>query len=62
MNKSRKVCPKCRSYNVGSDPFIDGMGAGIISYKCNKCGYSGLLFPEIEEDKNSKKNQPKARR
>ncbi len=40
-----KVCPKCGSTDV--NPLVAGM-LGIL--KCDKCGFQGSLFPDINEE------------
>ncbi len=47
---SVKVCPKCGSENVKHDPQNAKAAAGFSPpvYLCLDCGFSGLLFPEID--------------
>lgn len=53
-----KVCPKCGSENVKTDPTNPKAAAGfsVPSYMCLDCGFSGNLFPEIDkpEEKEEK--------
>ena len=53
MNK--KICPKCKSTNVSYKPeaFEVSSGATFQKYKCNNCGYDGMM-PNLEENKNEK--------
>ncbi|GEM_PF-5627682 len=47
-NRSKRVCPKCKSTDVKFDWEIGKLGEGFVdSYKCNKCRYTSRLFPEI---------------
>ena len=45
-----KVCPKCKSTQIFS---IAGNQTGIS--QCANCGFSGTLFPEVEELKKVRK-------
>ncbi|MCX6815874.1 MAG: hypothetical protein NT120_03410 [Candidatus Aenigmarchaeota archaeon] len=51
MPKTRKekwvrVCPKCNSKDV----FLSIAGIiGGSQYKCGKCGFTGVVFPEISK-------------
>lgn len=52
MNKEQytMICPKCNSIDVNidkSNPLQATLGLPVI-YACNKCGYSGNIFPEIK--------------
>ncbi len=53
MIKSVKICPKCKSVDIDSDLTASsafGM-ASFDNFKCNKCGYSGQFFPEVDKKK-----------
>jgi len=44
----KKFCPKCESTNVGMRLNIL-LAVGVPQeWKCNDCGYSGFIFPELE--------------
>ena len=44
-----KICPKCGSENIKADPskFPQFHAPSLI---CLDCGFSGILFPEIEKE------------
>jgi len=46
-----QICPKCKSQDISPDMSVDSYGQGSFfnAYKCNKCGYSGQFFPEVDE-------------
>ena len=47
----KRFCPKCESTNVGMRLNIL-LAVGVPQeWKCNECGYSGFIFPELEEVK-----------
>lgn len=49
-----KICPKCRSLNVGmrwQSMWFFGMPA---SFRCMDCGFTGYVFPEIDVRKIKK--------
>ena len=52
-----RICPKCKSTDISPDLSIQSYGQGSFfnGYKCNKCGYSGQLFPEIKKSSKNKK-------
>lgn len=44
------ICPKCKSKDVSNDMgsnTLFGMNQGYI---CNKCGFTGSFFIEIDEE------------
>ncbi|MBN1503230.1 hypothetical protein JW930_06845 [Candidatus Woesearchaeota archaeon] len=46
-----RICPKCKSASIREES-TRGMNfiAGIQPlYICKKCGYTGAIFPEIDE-------------
>ena len=43
-----KICPRCGSTDIRTDPITDTMGMAMQSYQCAKCNYSGQFFPEID--------------
>ena len=53
MKKVKRICPKCKSKNVSPDFSLKTFGEAseFNKHKCNKCGYSSIFFPEIEEKK-----------
>ncbi|HHQ44718.1 MAG TPA: hypothetical protein ENN13_01100 [Candidatus Altiarchaeales archaeon] len=54
--KSFQFCPKCLSKDVSNDPSLESIAGGQLfnKHKCNKCGYSALLFPEMTEEEYEK--------
>tara|TARA_Y100000310_G_C20689135_1_gene821038 strand:- start:291 stop:491 length:201 start_codon:yes stop_codon:yes gene_type:complete len=48
-----KICPKCGSKDVSSDLSVASIARGSFQndFKCNKCEYKGMFFPEIGESK-----------
>lgn len=53
------ICPRCKSFDVSSDMSVASFAQGSIfnDKVCNKCGYSGQFFPEIDDDKVNKKKR-----
>lgn len=46
--KYLKICPKCKSIDIGPDKStLQQIGVLPQNYICKKCGYSGFVFPEI---------------
>jgi hypothetical protein len=43
-----KICPRCGSTDITSDPLTDTMGMGMQNFRCKKCDFSGTFFPEID--------------
>jgi hypothetical protein len=50
---AKKLCPKCLSPLKGTG----GLGGWLIpmNYYCPKCGYSGIVFVEKEDDQEEGK-------
>lgn len=48
-----KICPRCGSKDISPDFSKESYGKGTFfnSWKCNKCGYKGQFFIEIEKNK-----------
>ncbi len=47
-----RICPVCNSVDVSPDlsvPAAVASGA-LYSYRCNRCGFVGVIFPEIPID------------
>jgi len=46
------VCPKCGSRDVGWDLSLQAYARGSIfnQRRCISCGFSGIFFPEVDED------------
>ncbi len=44
-----RVCPVCGSVDVSPDLTIPAAVASgaLYGYRCNECGYSGIIFPEF---------------
>ena len=60
MRKWVKVCPVCKSINVSPDLSIPAAVAygALYNYRCNECGYVGLVFPEVlSEDLDDLKDE-----
>ena len=48
-----KICPRCGSASIKTDfsnPVVWAYGTAP-KYKCGKCGYMGMLFPELPQNK-----------
>ena len=44
----KKFCPKCKSIDVRAEMGIL-LAVGVPpKWICNKCGYNGFIFPELE--------------
>lgn len=55
-DKWKRICPSCRSENVSVD-FSNAANVaygGVLGYRCNSCGNTGSIFPEINKDKIKK--------
>jgi predicted nucleic-acid-binding Zn-ribbon protein len=54
-----RVCPKCRSMDVSHDMSVEAIARGSVfnNFKCNKCGYTGIFFPEIKEMGKARKRK-----
>ncbi len=54
--KHRKVtqifCPRCGSPKIGLNSSLD-VWLTPKQYHCEKCGYTGILVMELEEDPNA---------
>ena len=51
-NESKRMCPKCKSDNVNIDWSAEATFSGqstVKNFKCNKCGYAGIFFPEVDK-------------
>ena len=55
QTKHIRICPKCKSKNVSPDFSLKTFGekSEFNKFKCNKCSYSSIFFPEVIY-KNSK--------
>lgn len=58
--KKIRICPICQSADTQPDLSADSYSKGLLNqYRCNRCGYTGLVFPEYRiddlEDKKGKK-------
>ena len=51
MKMNKKFCPKCKSEDVKIDLDPTNVVGTPQNWKCNKCGYSSLLFPELKKVK-----------
>lgn len=51
MEKSKRICPKCKSTDVTNDWSISNIAREFANptFKCIKCGFVGTFFPEIVE-------------
>lgn len=54
-----RICPKCKSIDVSPDLSVESFAQGSVfnRYICNKCGYSGIFFPEIYKEELPRKNR-----
>jgi len=52
-------CPKCKSKEVSPLLTYINVYGGIPSWKCEKCGYSGVGFPILVIDKEKLRKQEK---
>jgi len=48
-----RICPKCKSTDVSRDLSAAAYARGSIfnQYRCNRCGYTGIFFPETDKPK-----------
>ena len=46
-----KICPKCKSRDIGSNIFTYTIAKDSFNneYKCKKCEYEGMFFPEVSK-------------
>jgi transposase-like protein len=54
-----RICPQCKSADTQPDLSADSYAKGLLNqWKCNTCGYTGLVFPEysVEDLKKMQKN------
>lgn len=49
--KTNVFCPKCKSLDVKKEMNLMLMFGTPQKWVCNKCGFSGHLFPEIDTEK-----------
>ena len=51
QTKHIRICPKCKSKNVSPDFSLQTFGekSEFNKWKCNKCGYSSIFFPEVKK-------------
>ncbi len=51
QTKHMRICPKCKSKNVSPDFSLKTFGekSEFNKWKCNKCGYSSIFFPELSK-------------
>jgi predicted RNA-binding Zn-ribbon protein involved in translation (DUF1610 family) len=50
-----KICPRCGSMDVDATT-----GTGYVSpplYVCNRCGFAGAIFPELDKEEAMKHAQ-----
>ncbi|HDP74172.1 MAG TPA: hypothetical protein ENN46_04450 [Candidatus Woesearchaeota archaeon] len=59
-----RICPVCKSPDVENDLSVQSLGSGEVfnRLRCRKCGYSGVFFPEIRDDKKPKQPSQKRRK
>jgi hypothetical protein len=50
-----RICPKCKSKNLQKESTrgMHEIGGVMPIYTCDDCGFSGSVFPEVEEESNS---------
>lgn len=46
----QRICPKCKGRDIKSDLSSHSFAQGSIfnKFKCNKCGFEGIFFPEVD--------------
>jgi predicted nucleic-acid-binding Zn-ribbon protein len=54
MKKTITICPKCNSPDIRQETSISGWLLPE-SWKCDKCGYTGILVKEIDLDEQGLK-------
>lgn len=52
-----KLCPKC-----GSTDVIPMVGGILGIWKCEKCGFSGTIFPDVEKLEEEEKDDKKIKK
>lgn len=55
-----RICPECQSTDTQPDLSADSYSKGLLNqWRCNQCGYTGLVFPEYCADdlKKERKNK-----
>lgn len=53
-----RVCPECQSTDTRPDLSADSYSKGLLNqWRCNRCGYTGLVFPEYRVDDLKKKKE-----
>ena len=54
QTKSIRICPKCKSDDVSPDFSLQTFGekSEFNKWKCNKCGYISIFFPEVNKKQN----------
>ncbi|MFA5102688.1 MAG: hypothetical protein WC525_06000 [Candidatus Thermoplasmatota archaeon] len=62
VKKYVRVCPECNSTDTQPDLSAESYAKGLLNqWKCNTCGYAGVVFPEyrLEDVKKiqAKKNK-----
>ena len=54
-----KICPKCKSIEIRTN-FKPNIGLGApTEYVCDKCGFTSMIFPEIDVDELKKEEKKK---
>ncbi len=57
------ICPKCMSKNVERLTNVDYkvVAFGINAmFKCLDCGFTGEIFPEVDDDRSERKSSKKS--
>lgn len=58
QKKYVRVCPECQSTDTQPDLSADSYSKGLLNqWRCNRCGYTGLVFPEYRADDLNKKKE-----
>jgi len=55
-----RICPQCHSSDTQPDLSADSYAKGLLNqWRCNSCGYTGLVFPEflVEDVKKPKETK-----
>jgi len=53
--KKLMFCPKCKSVDVKKNITASIVFGAPQMYECEKCGFKGYIFPEVEIKKQKKK-------
>jgi hypothetical protein len=55
-----RICPECQSSDTSPDLSADSYSKGLLNqWRCNTCGFTGLVFPEYPVDEIKKSKEKK---